>query len=167
MKGIKYVTIRDAKNYTLDEIRNFIYKQWQENYTDVPFKTLIKIFDEFQPQEKLYEILNNSKNASIILIKNKIINGVIILASKDGLNLEYIVSSLQRRGLGKELWDNALSKFPNWKNTKVKVKAENYVGINFYKKLGFKPVDKLSEFVDNYNAKVIIMTLDRTEYTSK
>ena len=105
------------------------------------------------------------------MIKNKIINGVIILASKDGLNLEleslYIVSSLQRRGLGKELWDNALSKFPNWKNTKVKVKAENYVGINFYKKLGFKPVDKLSEFVDNYNAKVIIMTLDRTEYTSK
>lgn len=168
MDNIEAITIRDVTRRDVGKIRNFIYTQWQENYTDVPPKTLKIIFDEFQSRDKLDKILRNSQNASLVLVKDEQIKGVVILATEDSFNLEleslYIVPELQGSGFGKKLFEKALLKFPKWKEIKVRVKAENYIGINFYKKLGFRVFDTSSEFIKDYNAKVVFMKLAKSDY---
>jgi len=126
-----------VKSADITEIRRLLIKTWRDTYRLPP--------DKIRRSNGRGDLLLQAEDPKTVFLcaRDKIrITGVITLvrqtADKVLLGRLYVLPSCQRRGIGTKLFQAGLKKIPGVKKIILNAAPENYQGINFYLKKGFK-----------------------------
>ena len=145
---ISLATPDDAQ--AINELR---YKTWLVTYPNEELGiTVDDIHDRFkdiaseETIQKGKEYLKQTVDRQTLVAKdlNKLIGFCACVKSEEKNQLQaiYILPEYQRKGIGKQLWKEALDFFDKEKDTFVEVAEYNSSAIKFYESLGFKDYGK-------------------------
>jgi len=126
----------------VEELRQLLRECWLDTYTGIlPDSTIRKGVEVWQSKESLLRVLQNPR----VYYAGYVVNGKlvgVVNASKierDVLRISqlYVLPAHQRKGIGRQLMDAALGRFPEIHKVVLEVEEGNKKGISFYRKYGF------------------------------
>lgn len=155
--------IRQMTESDIPDIQVVVRKSWNYAYHNIIPE---KIQNNFLNLAYSYSMLKKRLNKDLYLVaenENKII-GFINLSEtsqiyKYNLTALYLLPEFQRKGIGTQLLIYSFQFLENPKEIFVEVEKENIIGVNFYKKLGFKIIDEYNEDFDGHILKTLKMSI--------
>jgi ribosomal protein S18 acetylase RimI-like enzyme len=138
-------------------IQEVFYKTWLDTYPNEEVGiTIDDIEDRYKDtftqevlNKRAEQIANPPEGHTLLIAKEdkKVIGLCRIIKSKEQNRLQaiYVLPEYQGKGIGKQLWNEALNFFEKKNAIVVAVASYNKNAINFYKKLGFEDSGKRRE----------------------
>ncbi len=162
------ITVHPVKLEEILEVKQLLSYTWSCTYGEfLSPKTIEKVTSVWHSPENLkaqtqdpsvyFAVAKDSNGKIVGLVTARAIDNSIIVVYR-----LYVHPASQRQGIGTLLLSAAIKHFPNRKIVKLEVEELNKKAINFYKKQGFKEVERKQENIEGETLNTIVMEKDFT-----
>lgn len=157
------VNIREITTEDLPATEQLLSYTWADTYASFLSDQIIhKVTELWHNPELLKKQISNPHVHFLIALdeEGKII-GLSTAVENDGGNIVlgrlYIHPESQRQGIGADLLQQSINRFPDAKKIHLEVEENDIKGVNFYRKSGFKETGERIENIEGTRLKVLIM----------
>lgn len=157
------VKIREITTEDLPAAEQLLSYTWADTYASFLSDQIIHKVTEIwhNPELLKKQISNPHVHFLIALNEEKKIIGLSTAVENDAGNIVlgrlYIHPESQRQGIGADLLQQSIDRFPEAKIIHLEVEESDIKGVNFYRKEGFKDTGERIENIDGTRLKVLIM----------
>jgi ribosomal protein S18 acetylase RimI-like enzyme len=156
MAQIDRAAIQDALT-----IKEVLRETWHDTYASLLPKSAIEtITSQWHAPELLAEQIRNPDFYFALAREGGCVAGLITASKQeDALVVArlYVRPQYQRRGIGRELLESSYRAFPALAKVRLTVEAENWKGIAFYGKQGFREIARASDEVAGFPLESVVM----------
>lgn len=142
------MTVRKAEPTDVEAIRSIAEASWNEDYPYILSRESIEQgFDEWYSTDRLQTELTDPKSLVLVADEEGQTKGFLhaIVDGTDGVILRlYVHPEHRRQGVGRDLFTHARAELQSYDvdNIRAMVLAENTLGSQFYRELGFEKVSE-------------------------
>ncbi len=157
------IKIQKAKPSEALEIKKLLRKTWNQAYKDILTSEQIEnVTSEWHSQELLVKQIE-APDILFLVVKDG--DKIVALCNTDEIKVDnhvniqrlHVLPGYQRQGIGAQLIEEIIKRFPKIKKIDLEVEQQNLQAIAFYKKQGFKNVGKKDYNVANVTISCLIM----------
>jgi ribosomal protein S18 acetylase RimI-like enzyme len=161
------IVIRDAEDGDLAALSRFLMDVWHHTYDKIMGRDkVIEISSRWHTMDRLAGEIGRPGTVSLLAMNaDNIIGHAFASEGEPGvLKLErlYIGTGNQRQGVGKQLLDCALRRFPGNRKIRLEVDRENDGAIRFYQANGFAIVGQTDDCGGDSDRSALIMERNET-----
>lgn len=141
--------LKPANSNDLITIGKLANEIWNDHYPEIIGQEQVDyMLAKLYSPEALTLQMQQGQQFYLVLLGEKPVGFIAVSCQNEHdffLNKFYISSSDQRKGLGGEVFNLLLSRYPEMKTMRLQVNRQNYKAINFYFKWGFV-IEKVADF---------------------
>lgn len=159
------ITVQPAKIEDIKQIKQVLVETWIDTYQSfIPVEVIRKITALWHKPETLAaEMENESVCFAVAKDENNDILGLLTADRREDeiitVSRLYVLPAYQRRGIGPKLLDACIAAFPGAGYLRLLVEADNEKGLAFYRKQGFKEIDRRRVTIEEISLIVFEMEL--------
>lgn len=156
------VDVRPAEKSDVAGIKHVLAVTWRDSYASFLSEASITAVTEewHSPQILEAEIARPSTYAGVATSTRAGVVGMITAHSQGNVlfvTRMYVLPDFQRRGIGKRMINAASAAFPQTEVVRLHVEEQNPKGRAFYRKVGFREVERRADDVAGARLNVIVM----------